>query len=90
MLEKDVIFSLLPVLFLIPNSGYLQPRRQAFGAVLERAKARNELHTDIEPDLVFDLMSGAMLYAMVFQPTDETFEAYIRRALELCLKGNTV
>lgn len=79
-----------PTFAQVYSKKYLQPRRQAFGVVLERAKARNELHTDIEPNLVFDLMSGAMLYAMVFQPTDETFEAYIRRALELCLKGNTV
>ncbi|MBV8883599.1 MAG: TetR/AcrR family transcriptional regulator [Chroococcidiopsidaceae cyanobacterium CP_BM_RX_35] len=60
---------------------YLQPRRQAFAVVLERAKARNEIQANLDPALVFDLMSGIMFYALVFQPTTEPWEAYIRRAL---------
>lgn len=62
---------------------YLQPRREAFAIVLERAKARQEVKPDLDPGLVFDTMSGIMLYAMIFQPTPESWETYVRRSLEL-------
>ncbi|OUL22864.1 TetR family transcriptional regulator [Nostoc sp. RF31YmG] len=65
---------------------YLQPRRQAFAVVLERAKARNEIQADLDPGLVFDTMSAIMLYALIFQPILESWEAYVRRALHLLLK----
>lgn len=65
---------------------YLQPRQQAFAVVLERAKARNEVQADVDPGLVFDTMSGIMLYALIFQPTSETWTAYVHRALHLILK----
>ena len=65
----------------------MQPRRQAFAVVLERAEARNEIHKDLDPGLVFDVMSGIMLYALIFQPTTEPWELYVRRALHLFLEG---
>ncbi|MEL6230517.1 MAG: TetR/AcrR family transcriptional regulator [Cyanobacteria bacterium J06627_3] len=64
---------------------YLQPRRQAFAMVLERAKERNEVSKDLDTGLVFDTMSGIMLYALIFPPT-ESWTAYIRRALSFVLK----
>jgi len=66
---------------------YLQPRRQAFSVVLERAKVRQEVHLDVDSGLVFDAMSGIMLYALIFQPTTESWTGYVRRALNLLLKG---
>ncbi len=69
---------------------YLQPRRQAFAVVIERAKARNEIQADLDPGLVFDAISGIMLYAQIFQPTTETWEVYVRRALHLLLTGVSV
>ncbi|MBW4477525.1 MAG: TetR/AcrR family transcriptional regulator [Tolypothrix brevis GSE-NOS-MK-07-07A] len=65
---------------------YLLPRRQAFQVAIARGKARNEIHPDTDTDLVFDLMSGIMLYALVFIPSVEPVEAYIRRAVGLILK----
>lgn len=65
---------------------YLQPRRQAFAVMLERAKARNEVQADLDPDLVFNLISGINLYALVFQATTEPWEVYFRRALNLILR----
>lgn len=65
---------------------YLQPRRQAFAIVIDRAKARNEVQTDLDPGLVFDTMSGIMLYALIFPPTSESWTTYVRRALSLLLK----
>ncbi|HAX78291.1 MAG TPA: TetR family transcriptional regulator [Cyanobacteria bacterium UBA11372] len=69
---------------------YLQHRREAFAIVIERAKARNEIKADLDSGLVFDMMSGIMLYALIFPPTTETWEAYIRRALNLFLKDVAV
>ncbi|MFB2982434.1 TetR/AcrR family transcriptional regulator [Microseira sp. BLCC-F43] len=69
---------------------YLQPRREAFTIVIERAKARNEVQANLAPGLVFDMMSGIMLYALIFPPTTETWEAYIRRALNLFLRDVAV
>jgi AcrR family transcriptional regulator len=65
---------------------YLLPRRQAFHIAIARGKARNEIHPDTDSDLVFDLMSGIMLYALVFMPSVEPIEAYICRAVGLILK----
>lgn len=65
---------------------YLQPRRKAFAVVLERAKARNEIPADLDSDLIFDTMSGIMLYALIFQPTAESWTTYVRRALNLLFR----
>jgi AcrR family transcriptional regulator len=66
---------------------YLQPRRTTFGIVIERAKARNEIPADLDADLVFDTMSAIMLYALIFQPTSESWTAYVRRALDLLFRN---
>jgi AcrR family transcriptional regulator len=66
---------------------YLQPRRKTFAIVLQRAKARNEIPADLDSDLVFDTMSGIMLYALIFQPTSESWTAYVHRALSLLFRN---
>ncbi|NEO55898.1 MAG: TetR/AcrR family transcriptional regulator [Okeania sp. SIO3B5] len=66
---------------------YLQPRREAFAVVIERAKMRNEIQADLDSGLVFDSMSGIMLYATIFQPKTESWSEYIRRALNLLFQG---
>jgi AcrR family transcriptional regulator len=69
---------------------YLQPRRQAFAVVFERAKARNEVPAEFDTNLVFDVISGLMLYALVFQEATESWESYIRRTINLLLQGASV
>ncbi len=64
---------------------YLQPRRQSFATVLERAKARNEVNPDLDAGLIFDAMSGIMFYSLIFPPTD-SWTAHVSRALRLLLK----
>jgi AcrR family transcriptional regulator len=64
---------------------YLQPRQEAFAKVIERAKVRNEIQVDVDPDLIFDSMSGIMLYALIFPPKTESWTEYVRRALHLLL-----
>ncbi|MEC4811744.1 MAG: TetR/AcrR family transcriptional regulator [Scytonema sp. PMC 1069.18] len=65
---------------------YLQPRRQAFRVVVERAKVRNEIPVDLDSGLVFDVMSGIMLYGLIFPSETESWEGYVRRALGLFLR----
>lgn len=71
----------------IYQSKYLKPRRQAFSIVLTRAKTRNEVPADLDSDLIFDSMSGIMLYATIFQPDNESWSRYVRRALQLTIEG---
>jgi len=70
----------------IYQAKYLQPRRQAFAVILARAKARKEIRSSIDSDLIFDLMSGIMLHALVFPSSTESWETYIRRALRFIMK----
>lgn len=69
---------------------YLQPRREAFAMVLERAKTRGEISANVDSDLVFDTMSGIMLYALIFPPAQESWLAYIRRALAFLLRKEEI
>jgi len=64
---------------------YLLPRREAFARVLERAKARGEICSDVDSGLVFDFVSGLMFHALVFEPADESYNLYIRRAVRFLL-----
>ncbi|MEM8778583.1 MAG: TetR/AcrR family transcriptional regulator [Cyanobacteria bacterium P01_G01_bin.49] len=67
---------------------YLEPRREAFSIIIERAKMRNEIQTDLDSSLVFDSISGIMLYVLIFQPTKtESWTEYVRRALHLLFQG---
>lgn len=61
---------------------YLQPRREAFAVVIQKAKIRNEVALDLDANFVFDVMSGMMLYGLIFPPTSESWEEYVRRALK--------
>ncbi|MFB2893529.1 TetR/AcrR family transcriptional regulator [Aerosakkonemataceae cyanobacterium BLCC-F50] len=65
---------------------YLQPRREAFAIVIERAKIRKEVQEDLDPGLIFDAMSGIMLYSLIFPPTSESWTVYVRRALNLLFR----
>lgn len=67
---------------------YLQPRRKAFAEVLERAKQRQEVPQDLDPLLVFDMMSGTMLHALLFLPESESWIDYVRRAVHLLIQND--
>jgi AcrR family transcriptional regulator len=64
---------------------YLQPRRNAFAIVIDRAKTRKEVAIDLDADLVFDTMSGIMLYTLIFPPS-ESWTTYVSRAVWLLLR----
>ena len=66
---------------------YTKIRREALSKVLKRAKSRNEIHKNADIDLVIDLLSGSLYYALIFKPITEPVEAYMRRTMNLLLKG---
>lgn len=66
---------------------YTKLRREAFSKILERAKSRGEIHKDADVDLIIDLVSGSLYYALIFKPTTEPVEGYMRRTMNLLLKG---
>lgn len=66
---------------------YTKLRREAFSKILERAKCRGEIHKDADVDLIIDLVSGSLYYALIFKPTTEPVEAYMRRTMNLLIKG---
>ncbi|MEA5593630.1 TetR-like C-terminal domain-containing protein [Rivularia sp. UHCC 0363] len=49
---------------------------------MKRAKLRNEVRADLDANFVFDVMSGMMLYGLIFPPTSESWSEYVRRAVE--------
>ncbi|MDZ8031401.1 TetR/AcrR family transcriptional regulator [Nostoc sp. DedSLP04] len=66
---------------------YTKLRREAFSKILKRAKSRGEIHNNADVDLIIDLVSGSLYYALIFKPTAEPVEAYMRRTINLLLKG---
>lgn len=67
---------------------YMQPRSEAFVAVLERSKSRHEVQVNLDSRLAFDVMSGAMLYALIFYPAAESWKAHVRGVLEAFLRSS--
>lgn len=66
---------------------YTKLRREALSKVLKRAKSRSEIHKDADIELIIDLLSGSLYYALIFKPITEPVEAYMRRTMNLLLKG---
>jgi hypothetical protein len=83
--REDLAASSHPKFAQIYWKKYLLPRQQSFAIVLENAKMRGEIQENVDPRLVFDIMSGIMLYALMFQPA-EAWESYVRHALQFILR----
>ncbi|MBD2595050.1 TetR/AcrR family transcriptional regulator [Nostoc spongiaeforme FACHB-130] len=66
---------------------YTKPRRDAFAEVLQRAKLRGEIQPDADIELIIDLVSGSLYYAIVFKPTPKPLATYMRQTMELIIKG---
>ncbi|MFN6468262.1 MAG: TetR/AcrR family transcriptional regulator [Nostoc sp. SerVER01] len=66
---------------------YIKLRREAFAKVLERAQSRAEINDNADIDLIIDLVSGSLYYALIFKPTTEPVEAYMRRTIDILVKG---
>ncbi|BAY96334.1 TetR family transcriptional regulator [Tolypothrix tenuis PCC 7101] len=66
---------------------YIMPRREAFAQILQRAKSRGEIQPDADVDLITDLVSGSLYYALIFKPTAEPVDTYMHRTITLLLRG---
>ena len=74
-----------PRLLAIYWETYLRPRREAFGVLLDQAKARGELPASADTAMLQDMMGGAMLHRLLIDPappTAEDLRAYLARLLQ--------
>lgn len=65
---------------------FVEPRRRAFGGILERAKQRGELGEDVEVDLLIDVLAGSIFY-LLLNEGPEPLTARVGRILDLLLAG---
>ena len=65
---------------------FIQQRRSLCADIVARARARGEVRKSVDPDMVLDLISGAMFYKKLFydEPADA---AYVKRAVDAVLDG---
>lgn len=61
-------------------------RRSLCAAMVAQAKKRGDLRKSVDPDMVLDLISGALFYRKLFrdEPADA---AYVKRAIDAVLDG---
>jgi len=74
-----------PRLLAIYWETYLRPRREAFGMMLDQAKARGELPAAADTAMLQDMMSGAMLHRLLIDPapsTPQDLRDYLARLLQ--------
>lgn len=61
-----------PELMAVYWRAYLGPRRAAMREVLERAQAARLIRDDIDPEIVLDLISGALMHELLLRPGDRS------------------
>ena len=66
-----------PALMSAYQSKYMQPRRLAFIRIFEKAQAQGLLPQNTDVEILGDMITGTMLYYLLFQP-DERNEAKVR------------
>jgi AcrR family transcriptional regulator len=62
----------------------LRPRREAFSALIRRARGSGALPDGLDPELIQDMLSGALLHQILLEPagqTEEQLREYIVRLL---------
>lgn len=65
---------------------FVEPRRQAFAGILERAQQRGELGEHVEIDLLVDVLAGSIFY-LLLNAGPEPLTARVGRILDLLLAG---
>jgi AcrR family transcriptional regulator len=74
-----------PALMSVYQTTYLQPRRRAFAKVLKIARAQGLLPSNTDVEILFDMLTGAMLYHLLLQPEehdDEKIRVYLLKLFE--------
>ncbi len=65
-------------------STIVEPRRKAFSLIIRQAQERREIGPDLDPELMQDLLGGALSYRLLAYPGDEHVldaRSYIRAVL---------
>jgi len=68
----------------IYSDAVLRPRREGFSRMIRRARLAGVLADGLDPDLILDMLTGALLHQILLEPCDQTEEqlrAYIVRLL---------
>lgn len=68
----------------IYSEAVLRPRRAAFSNMIRRARATGALPGGLDPELIQDMLTGALLHQILLEPADQTEEQlrdYIIRLL---------
>jgi AcrR family transcriptional regulator len=68
----------------IYSDAVLRPRREAFSKMIRRARRAGALPDGLNPDLIQDMLSGALLHRILLEPagqTEDQLRKYIRRLL---------
>jgi AcrR family transcriptional regulator len=61
-----------PALVSAYQDKYLQPRRLAFIRIFEKAQAQGLLPQNTDVEILGDMITGTMLYYLLFQPNEQT------------------
>ena len=68
----------------IYSEAVLRPRREAFAKMIRRARREGTLAEGLDPELIQDMLTGALLQQILFEPaaqTQEQLRAYVIRLL---------
>jgi len=63
---------------------YLKPRRELLALMIERAREDGRVRTDIDADLIEDMLGGALIHKLLLEPEPQTeteIRDYLLRAL---------
>jgi AcrR family transcriptional regulator len=58
----------------IYSDAVLRPRREAFSAMIRRARSAGALPDGLAPELIQDMLSGALLHQVLLEPAGQTEE----------------
>jgi len=70
----------------IYSNTVLRPRREAFSAMIRRARAEGLLPEGLDPEIIQDMLSGALLHQMLLEPGGQS-EKQLRDYIVRLLKG---
>ena len=73
-----------PELMSIYWDNYMVPRREIVRALLERARSEGTLRADSDPEILLDLIGGAIMYHLLIRPGERTareMRAYLFKVL---------
>jgi AcrR family transcriptional regulator len=73
-----------PELMAVYWNSYMAPRREIIGNVLQKARAEGLIRKDSDPEILLDLVGGAIIYHLLVRPgvrTAREMRAYLLKVL---------